>query len=517
MRNFIYLILFTLIAPTFSYATIDDTSDVKITKYSRFIANLDSMTNLYYVKQSLKMQNVEFIDTADYDEDIPSDSVFEIRLATIPSMIDLPYNDKVQAFINLYVYKRRKMVETMIGLSDHYFPIFEEVLDYHGMPLEFKYLPIIESALNPRAISRAGATGIWQFMYTTGKLYNLEVNSFVDERMDPVKASHSAARFLKDLYGLYGDWTLALAAYNCGPGNVNKAIRRSGGKTDFWEIYNYLPRETRGYVPSFIAATYLMHFYTDHNIVPIKIELPIVTDTVMVKEELHLKQVCALLDLPIEQIRDLNPQYKVDIIPAKAKQYPLRLPASYATKFIELEDSIYNYNDSVYFNKNKKVVVAPKSNSYSHAYPPSNTTAIYYTVKSGDNLGFIASWYNVSVNNLRYWNNIRGNMIRVGQKLVVYVPTSKVSYYEEVNGLSFDQKQARIGKKPTNNKPSTTTKKKEDTYTGEYIIYTVKSGDSPWSIAQKYPGVSQDDIMRINNISNSKGLRPGQKLKIPKK
>ncbi len=489
------------------------------TAYTKLLQNLDSLSALWYVKQALKLHPEE--KTAEspvvIDKTELSDSIYIERLSKIPSIIELAYNKKVKAFINLYANKRRRMVESMLGLSEYYFPIFEEVLDMNEMPHEIKYLPLVESALNPRAVSRAGATGIWQFMYATGKLYDLEINSFVDERRDPVKSTYAAVNFLKDLYDLYGDWTLALVAYNCGPGNVNKAIRRSKGKTDFWDIYYYLPRETRGYIPSFIAVNYLMTYYKSHGLTPKKIDLPIICDTILVKQELHLKQVAEVLTIPLDLLRDLNPQYRADIIPAKTRSYPLKIPANYTIRFIDLEDSIYAYKDSVFFNPKISMVHPPK-NVRNRSYNPEpiskNMTALYYTIRSGDNLGFIANWYHLRLSDLRYWNNIRGNMIRAGQKLVVYVNKSDLDKYKDINNMSFAEKQNSVG---ATVKTKTSKKKPVDTKgSGKFFYYTVRSGDNPWTIAKKYPGVSAQNIIDLNNISDSKKITPGQKLKIPK-
>jgi membrane-bound lytic murein transglycosylase D len=256
-----------------------------------------------------------------------------------------------EAYIGVYTKNRRGQMEVMLGLTDYYFPIFEEVLDQYGLPLELRYLPVIESALNPRAVSRAKATGIWQFMFGTARMYNLTMNSLVDERRDPLASSHAAARYLRDLHGIYNDWTLALAAYNCGPGNVNKAIRRAGGSRNYWAIYNYLPRETRGYVPAFVAATYAMHYYDEHKLVPLAVDFPVYTDTIMIHQEMHLMQISEVLDIPVEMLRDMNPQYLSDIIPARDRSYSLRLPVDYSSRFIDNIDTIYAHRADHYLNR----------------------------------------------------------------------------------------------------------------------------------------------------------------------
>lgn len=476
-------------------------------------ANLDSLLNLYYVQQSLDNDAEEFFYDFENDSVVPqyNDSVYISRLNQIPSVVDLTYNRIVHNFIKVYTEKRRDRVEIMLGLADYYFPIFDEIFDYYDVPNEMKYMAIIESALNPRALSRARALGLWQFMYGTGRLYGLEINSYVDERMDPIKATHAAVRFSKDLYEIYGDWQLVIAAYNCGPGNVNKAIRRSGGKRNYWDIYYYLPRETRGHVPAFIAATYVMHYYKEHNLHPVKMELPIASDTLMVSEELHLKQVAEVLDIPVEKLRDMNPQYRRDIIPDTKNTYALRLPLQYTTQFIELEDSIYAYKDSVFFNPKSDVVTPERYVSSYTPSTPKNHTKLYYTVKPGDNLGFIADWYDVGLSQVRYWNNIHRNLIRAGQKLVIYKPNSVADNYKNINSMSFAEKQQKEGKnvKSASEPPS-------DLGSGDYFFYTVQNGDTLWDIARKYPGVSDADIMKWNDLSYNDKIKPGQKLRIKK-
>lgn len=390
--------------------------------YEGFSNNLDSLLNLWYIQQALDTNN--FVDGVDIDSvgihsNIP-DSVYINRLAQINSIIDLPFNSIVRSYINVYTQKKRDRVEVMLGLTDYYFPIFEEILDLYQLPTELRMLPVIESALNPRAVSRVGATGLWQFMYGTGRMYKLTINSYVDERRDPIASSHAAARFLKDLYSIYKDWTLVIAAYNCGPGNVNKAIRRSGGKRNYWDIYYYLPRETRGYVPAFIAATYALTYHKEHNLNPIAMNLPLVSDTIMVNDMLHLNQVAEVLNMPISTLRDLNPQYKMDIIPAKGKSYVLRIPMESVGQYIDNEQKIFAYKDSVYFNPNNGIDPAKFKSSYQYDVP-SGSKKLVYRVKEGDVLGTIARRHGVSVSQLRSWNNIRGNIIRVGQKLTIYV------------------------------------------------------------------------------------------------
>jgi membrane-bound lytic murein transglycosylase D len=279
------------------------------------------------------------------------------RLLRLPNVMEMVYNDVVQKFIDRYSGRLRHSISYMLGASNFYIPIFEEALEAYQLPLELKYLPIIESALNPKAVSRAGAAGLWQFMIGTGKQYGLQVNSLVDERRDPIKASYAAARYLSDLYKIFGDWNLVIAAYNCGPENINKAIRRNNGEKDYWQIYPYLPKETRGYVPAFIAANYIMTYYSLHNICPMGTRLPAKTDTVMVSKNVHLEQVAEVVGINIDLLRSLNPMYRRDVIPGASEPLPLRLPQTEVSKFIDMEDSVYTYKVDSLLSKRSEVEV----------------------------------------------------------------------------------------------------------------------------------------------------------------
>ncbi len=488
----------------------DDTTEYEIALDS----NVDSLLNGYYIKESLKNNPLDLANLEESTIPTFSDDVYKKRLESIPSVAGLSYNNIVKRYIEVYTVKRRKQVEIMLGLAEHYFPIFDDIFDYYGVPNEMKYMSIIESGLNPKAYSRARAVGLWQFMYGTGRVYGLEINSLVDERRDHQKSTHAAAKYISDLHKMYGDWLLALAAYNCGPGNVNKAIRRSGGKKNFWEIYYYLPRETRGHVPAFIAATYTMNFYKEHKIIPAKIELPLTTDTLMINKKLHLKQVSEVLDIPIKQLEDLNPQYRYDIIPGHIKNYALRLPEKKVLAFIDLQDSIYAYKDSIYFNEN--VAAKPTYTRNEPLAPSADYIKLVYTVKSGDAVGLIADWYDVRSSDLRYWNNINRNLIRSGQKRVVYKHKNVASKYKDINDISYAEKQARNGKTVSSSAHKTAPIKYVELKEGEYTVYTVRSGDTLWEIAKQYPGVTDTDIMRWTNISDAGNIRPGQKLKIKK-
>ena len=344
-----------------------------------------------------------------------SDSVYIDRLSRMPVIMEMPYNDIVRKFIDTYTGRLRSQVSFMLSACNFYMPIFEEALDAYNLPLELKYLPIIESALNPSAVSRAGASGLWQFMLSTGKLYGLESNSLVDERRDPIKATWAAARYLKDMYDIYKDWNLVIAAYNCGPGNINKAIRRANGKTDYWEIYNYLPRETRGYVPAFIAANYVMTYYCKHNICPMETNIPQATDTVLVSRNLHFQQIADICHVPLDEIKSLNPQYKRDIVPGDSKPRALRLPTEAISTFLDNQDTIYAHRSDELF-KNRRIVASV--NRQSKASGNGNLT--YYRIRQGDTLGGIARKFGVSVRQLRRWNNLHNNRIRAGRRLKIY-------------------------------------------------------------------------------------------------
>lgn len=366
-----------------------------------------------------------------------SKEVYKERLARIPSVIELPYNDVVQKFIDRYSGRLRRSVSIMLGAQNFYMPTFEEALESYGLPLELKYLPVIESALNPNAVSRVGATGLWQFMLSTGKQYGLEVNSLVDERRDPVRASYAAAHYLRDLYKIFGDWNLVIAAYNCGPDNINKAIHRSNGATDYWQIYPYLPKETRGYVPAFIAANYIMNYYCDHNICPMQADLPGKTDTVVVSRDVHFEQVAKVLGMEIGQIQQLNPQYRRNIVNGSTRPMALRLPATLVGKFIDNEDSIYAYRPDVLLAKRTEVDVNEDAPSYSRRSSSSsrskssssrksrskgkkgkkNKGGRNVTIRQGDTLSEIAKRNGTTVKKLKKLNKISGSSIRAGKKL----------------------------------------------------------------------------------------------------
>ena len=490
-------------------------------------SEIDSMLSLWYVKNTINSEAI----TRDMVLESPvyfGDSVYENVLKNIPTTFPLVYNQKVKDWIEMYLRRGKYLIPTFLGLSQYYFPKIEQVLDQYGIPLELKYLTIVESALNPLAVSRTGATGLWQFMYGTGRMYGLEVTTLVDDRRDPDKETIAAAQFLKDLYSIYGDWALVIAAYNCGPGNVNRAIKRSGGKTSFWEIYQYLPKETRGYVPAFISVNYIMNNYEAHGYKPFNVNMPQYSDTVIIHDKLHFGQISGMLGVSVDELRTLNPQYKKDIIPGNIKPMSLRLPSDYAAKFAENEQTIYTYLDSVYFSPQKNLEIArqsvptnPSSSRYANYTPepcdnsvPAGSSKLTYTVKQGDTFGFIANWYGVKVAKLKCWNNISRDRLNVGQKLTVHVPTKRLNSYKNIDNMTFDQKQAQQSNQIV--AQSNTTGKKLD---AGYEYYTIRKGDNLNTIAAHYPGISDQDIMKINGFSASdvRRLQIGQVIKIRKK
>ena len=369
------------------------------------------MDSLYWDWQSKYLISIDENCQMTSSNPVISDSIYIDRLSRIPSVIEMPFNDIVKKHIEAYTGRLRNKVSFMLAAANFYMPLFEEALDTYDLPMELKYLPIIESALNPKALSRQRASGLWQFMLRTGKIYGLDNNTLVDERRDPVKSTWAAVRYLKDLYNIYNDWSLVLAAYNCGPGNVNKAIRRAGGETDYWKIYPFLHKETRGYVPGFIAANYVMTYYCEHGICPMDSQLPAISDTIHINKDLHLQQVASVCNIDIEQLRSLNPQFKKDIIPGNNKAYALQLPNNTANIFIEREDSIYAYEAKKYLNKRRTVAVSEAST------PKNAKGAKYHKIRKGETLGGIARKYGVSVRQLRDLNGIRGNNITAGKNL----------------------------------------------------------------------------------------------------
>ncbi|WP_340064139.1 LysM peptidoglycan-binding domain-containing protein [Ascidiimonas aurantiaca] len=416
-------------------------------------------------------------------DELPTDTL-KARLERINQRtpFNIAYNPSLENVIKNFLKRRRQTLQKLMDKSDFYFPMFEKELDNHDIPLEVKYLSIVESALNPRAKSRVGATGLWQFMFSTGRLYNLEVNSYVDDRMDPVKSTIAAGRYLAKLYEIFGDWDLALAAYNSGPGNVSKAIRRSGGYKNYWNLRPYLPRETAGYVPAFLATMYIFEYAEEHGFKRNKQPAAYFeTDTIKVKKLITFDHISELTGVPREEVEFFNPAYKLDIIPyVEGKDYTLRLSKEAIGKFVANEDSIYAYVQAELAKKEKPLPQLVKVNS-----------RIRYRVKSGDYLGKIAQRYGVRVSDIKRWNGLRNNNIRVGSRLTIYP------------------------RKPGFQKPTSTTIKSSATPITATAgkVYTVRSGDSLWTIANKFPGISVKNLQDWNNIRGN-DLKPGMKLKL---
>ena len=464
-------------------------------------ANVDSLLHSWHVQYFTKQEDYCHDDDANI---FFPDSVYADRLNRLPSVISLPYNHIVRDCIDLYAERKRDLVRYMLGMADFYFPIIEEVLDRHGLPLELKYLAVVESALNPVALSRVGASGLWQFMLPTGKSYGLEINSLIDERRDPKRATEAACSYFKDMYAIYGDWNLVMAAYNCGPGNVNKAIRRAGGKQDFWAIFRYLPRETRSYVPLFIAASYIMNYYCDHNLCPLQTSLPLATDTVMVNQALHLQQVSEVLQLDLATLRALNPQYRRDIIPGNTRPSALKLPAAATYAFVGQEDTIYKHRMEEYLAN------IPIHNEEAQNSKATTRERITHVVLQGENLYTIANRYGVTAKDIRKWNGLGSNRVAKGKRLKLYVDNGGIAFAAAKPTTSTTKSTASSSTAKT----AITTKAATSTNGKEFIAYTVKSGDSLYSIAKKYPGVSTKDLQQANGLSGS-DIRPGQVLKIP--
>ena len=475
----------------------------------------DSLLSLWYVHKSmLKGDTVSFnMDSVHFRSSV-TDKEYLQRLADMNSFITLPFNETVRNYIILYSEKMPTKMSSMLALSQYYFPIFEEIFDRYGLPKELKYMAVIESAFNPVAVSRAGAKGMWQFMYNTAKMYGLTINSFVDERLDPVKSADAAARYMRDAYRIFGDWNLAISSYNCGSGNVNKAMRRSGSR-EFWPVYNYLPRETRGYVPAFVGAMYAFTYYREHGLVPETDSMPVQVDTFHIRRMLHFQQVSALTGVSVEMLKKLNPQYVHDIVPGTAKEeYVLRLPYQYTSKFIENEDSVYAYNAKEYFSPATLQNIAVSGSASSQR--------IAYKVKSGDYLGRIASRDHVTVKQIMEWNHLRNTNLRVGQVLYIYGkfngPVAQSSGASSKSSAASSSKGSASSDGATRASPkgsAATPPPADSAAEGTYTVYVVKSGDSLYRISQDYPGVSADDIMKFNGIGTD--IRPGMKLKIPKK
>ena len=432
---------------------------------------------IQYVIDDTKLVDIQL-------DELPTELLKErLEILNNETPFNVEYNQSLERLIKTYLKRRKKAYGNLMSRAQYYFPMFEEHLDKYDIPLEIKYLAIVESALKPRAKSRVGATGLWQFMYQTGKQFGLNVNSYVDERQDPLKSTEAACKYLSALYRTFGDWDLALAAYNSGPGNVRKAIRRAGGKRNYWNIRQFLPRETAGYLPAFYATLYILKHADEHGIVAKKATInKFETDTIHIKKQLTFEQIQKFLDVDIEMLQFLNPQYKLDIIPyRKNKNYYVRLPLYNVGQYISNEKELYAFVDAEEAKREKQLPKYVEMNDRTR-----------YRVRSGDYLGKIATKFGVSVSSLKRWNGLRSNRLKIGQRLTVYP--------RKLTSSTTSKKTSKQTKKPL---PK-----------GDYTTYVVKNGDSLWTISKKFSNVSVQNLKDWNDIWSVKSLKPGMKLKI---
>ncbi|MDR2534383.1 MAG: LysM peptidoglycan-binding domain-containing protein [Tannerellaceae bacterium] len=515
-RYFLFIITLCLSFPFYAQDNISEKELYEISKRDSFPdeiglipesldADVDSLLHTWHAQYFTKSENHCHDDDANV---YFSEEVIRDRLNRLPHIIPMSYNNLVRKSIDFYMNKRRNLIRYMLGMADYYFPLIEPVLEEHGLPLEFKYLAVVESALNPVAVSRVGACGLWQFMLPTGKSYGLDINSLIDERRDPIRSTHAASSYFKDMYNLFnGDWNLVIASYNCGPGNVSKAIRRAGGETDFWKIYPYLPRETRSYVPLFIAACYVMNYYCEHNLCPMQTALPLATDTVMLAKAVSFQTIAGLIDIDVDLLRTLNPQYRRDIVPGNIKPLPLKLPASYAYAFIDKTDDIYNSSIDELL-----LATAPKQQQ------------IIHTVQKGENIVTIADKYGITARDIRRLNGLSSNKVAAGKQLRLKVNNGGIAFASTKtttaapSSASTTKQQTSIAaSSKTQGAPITTPKlpTTNETMGGTAITtYIVKSGDSLYSISRN-AGTTVAILQKANNLTGT-NIRPGQKLIIPK-
>ncbi len=505
-------------------------------------------TDTQKLLESWYMKNYTATDDKYLSSDVKTtDDQIRQRLSQLPTVIEMPFNSIVRTYIDRYTQRGRAQVAATLGLANYYMPIFEQALEEAGLPLELKYLPVVESALNPNAVSKHGATGLWQFMLATGKGLGMEVNSLVDERRDPYVSSRKAARYLKDLHSTYGDWSLAIAAYNCGPGAVNKAVRRAGdGKHDFWSIYEYLSPETRGYVPAFIAANYVMNYYPEHGISPVIPTKPLVTDTVGVAGRVHFNQISEVLDIPVEELRLLNPQFRADLIPGSPeKPYMLILPSQQVHAYIVSEDQIKGHEAERYARRDvvepgdmpsessvememadpsaadvRQTIAADNLPAEEPARPARQTPAAgkpaTHKVAAGETLASIAALYGVTPAEVKRWNNLRRNSVRVGQQLRVAVDAQAETSVSADSSVPASRQQVSPAKAKRQSKSASSSKKgKKGRKEAKPTQHSIKNGENLTVIAKKY-GVSVDEIKRANNMKDD-DIRAGKSIKIPSK
>lgn len=470
------ILLLCLSGSVLLHAQTENILAVPTEELNPILRTLDSLENIEPIYRYLNtLTSNNLANDSSKSSLIPSftDEEYQQKISTIVSPVRIDFNPTIKNYINVYAIHSREHTSRIIGLSDMYFPMIEELLDREGMPLELKYLAIVESALNPNAVSRSGATGLWQFMYNTGRAYGLKIDSYVDERRDPYKSTLAAIEYFKDMYRKYGDWHLVIASYNCGQGNVNKAIRRSGGQTDFWAIQNNLPRETRGYLPAFMAVTYLFNHLEDHNLYVT--EAPFThfeLDTIMLSQAVSFKNIADAIDLPKEVIAYLNPSYTRGIIPKTESANKLVLPSEQIAMFEEKRTEIFSASS---VNEMATITYTKKK--------------IYHKVKSGENLSLIAQRNKCSVTDIKSWNNLQSSNLKIGQTLVVYSLVPNINDYVK-------------------------TAEPENVDDNNFLYYTVQEGDTLWDIASRYSDVSVQELIQINNIYNHRRLKPGTKIKI---
>jgi membrane-bound lytic murein transglycosylase D len=490
------------------------------------IEQLDALMSTWYAKKMDYHENSQ-LPVANQEPDystMDSIMIHRLKILTNKTVFPMVFNEEIRAYINMYI-KRKQSVSVMLGLAKYYFPFFEETLDKYNCPLELRYLAVIESALNPTAVSRAGATGLWQFMYNTGKMYGLEVTTMLDYRCDPYKSTDAAARHLKDLSEMFfNDWVLAIAAYNCGAGNVKKAIVRSGGKTNFWAIYDYLPKETRGYIPAFYGAWYVMQYYDKYGIEPAEMRFGQI-DTFLITDKLHLQQISSVINIPMDEIKALNPQYKRNIIPLSNDPMYLILPVEYSIAFELMKDSIYKYNTdqffpqpAIYIDRMTTQITSTENGNYK--LQPKT-----HVIKSGETLSTIARKYRTTVSELTKMNKIKASTtIHSGKKLIVgynkiALPKPKPTFVNDSVKLVLDTTKIlsdTLYKVPANKERETEMVDKNDNPSKiTYITYKVVAGDTLISIVNQFKTVSVSELLKINQLKEGDVLNVGQSLKIP--
>lgn len=534
------LLLWGVAKAQVSNSTVSTNNGISLNATDESVNMMDSLLEAYFSTNpawNFDQKDYDMMGYAATDTPRFTPEVYAERISKINSPIPYTYNKSVQGFLDLYCMRRRTQVSNMLGLSQTYFPMFEAELDRKNMPIELKYLAIIESALNTHAVSKAGATGLWQFMNGTGKLMGLRIDSYVDERRDPYMATVAAVAYLEDLHNIYNDWFLAIAAYNCGPGNVNKALRKAGGgNKTFWDIENYLPKETRGYVPAFIAATYVFEYHKEHNIRPAKYDYDFsMMDTLMITHKMTIEQLAPYVGLTAEEIALNNPALKTKTIPGSPYPYPLRLPMNAVATFYANKDSLYaslnkkeTQNLATLAKNVEEVNNAKAAKTATKTTTDATTTAattastkeitdpeapvtVSYTVKKGDNLGYISDWFDCSVADIKKWNKLSSTKIVPGQKLKLTVPAKHEEQYAMINKMTSAEKQKLtdiqlISAAPAEKEPATK----------EVIYYTVKPGDTLWGISQKYPDNTVDKIRELNGLEKNETLKTGTKIKLVK-